>query len=137
MDKSYFVYILVLVVGMNFLINFIEDINENDSSMLSKEEREIKKDKLYYKTDSIGDLILVLPEDMKISKKKEIFKRSFIYKEIVEEFPMFNEMVSIAEEKISDNKLKESFIKKIREIEDKYLSGELSQIEVKKQLYNY
>lgn len=137
MDKTYVFYFLVLLIGMNFLVDFIDDINENDTSMLTKEEKELKKDKKYYKVDLVGEKILVFPSDMSFAKKKAIFKRSPVFKEILFEFPMFNEMIEIAKEKIIDQKLKIELVHKITDLEDRYLSGEINQMQVKEAMYNY
>jgi uncharacterized protein with PIN domain len=93
MDKTYIFYFLLLILGMNVLVNFIENINKDDENLLTRQEIIIKRDHQYYKKDSIGDNILVLPKEMEINKKKKVLKRSFIFKEIVNEFPMFSEMI--------------------------------------------
>jgi len=137
MDRIFFIYLVIVVTGAFLLVDFIKDVNDDDVSMMTKEEKISKRDALYYKEDVIGDTILIIPKTMKYSKKKQILKRSPIFKEIIDSFPMFSEMEALTNEKILDEQLKKELLNIINDIQDKYLSGEIDSAKAKERLYTY
>ena len=111
---------VVMIICMYLIISIVN--NETDSNKDNKDNKD-NKYKRYYRLDSMGDLKLFLPKEMNYKKKKEIFKRSLIFKEVIETFPFFTKMKKKIIKDVFDEEIKINLTKTVIDVEEKYISG--------------
>ena len=126
--------ILVAVGGLfaYFIFNFVSDIEADDpNTMISKDERKAREYAKYYKTDAAGDQILDF-RGASLDKAKEVWRESPIRREILENFPQFEIMRDMIDQRVVESEFKKYLLKKVDEVESSYFSGSIDSVKAQK-----
>jgi len=126
MSQGLIIFAVIGAILSYILVGFIDDIQESDDSLTSKEKMIAKEDMSYHQKDVIGQTILVF-KDGSFDKKLSVWKRSPLHQEFIDYFPNFIEMKAFINDRIIDPDFQEKLIKKISEVEDAFFSGEIMQ----------
>lgn len=109
------------------LTDFINGLHDDVGVKHKFGEKQIDNiDAEYYKTDIVGEKILVL-DGLTESKKSEIWQRSEFKTEMLGYYPNFEKMSYFINEKIVDSGgFKQGLLDKIESVQEKYLSGDIT-----------
>jgi len=132
MDKTFSVYMAIGLATAYVIITNVRDIQKEDEMYRNNEYNQKHKYDNYYSTDSVGTTIIIINQETK-KKQKEIWNNSPIKKEMIELFPMFDDMIILVKDRIVGN-IKEEIITKITKIQDDFISGTISTEEAKRKL---
>jgi DNA-binding ferritin-like protein len=128
-------FILLFGVGAlfaYFVFNFVSDVEKDDpNTVISKDERKAKEFAKYYKTDAVGEWILDF-RGAPLSKAKEVWSESPIRSEILENFPQFELMREIIDQKIVESEFRSYLLKKLDDVETEYFSGAIDSTKARK-----
>ncbi|MEA3417859.1 MAG: hypothetical protein U9Q90_00530 [Campylobacterota bacterium] len=134
MNKGLITFFVIGGILAYLLTGFIDKLQKEDDRLLSENKIQMQEDMKYYKKDAVGNLILVfrdIPETQKIA----IWKRSPMYQEMLNFFPDFSEMKAFVDDRIIvDDSFKQKLTKRVKEAEDGYFSGTMTDIQVKEYL---
>jgi hypothetical protein len=131
MDKG-LLFFIIIGAGLSFLlINFInglqDEVNHHEKSQKPNPYEQ------YQSIDSIGESIIdVTGADTKT--QLAAWNASPLKVDFLNHFPNFYMMKEFAQERVSGDILQSKLIKKIDEVENKFIGGELSGEEAKKSL---
>jgi hypothetical protein len=126
---------IILIVSLTFLIvstlqAFLSKLDNSSDFYDSKAYTE-PIDWQYMDTNGYGDKILCF-EGLTEKNKKEIWKDSFLNKEMLALFPRFIEMQKLVETRLlDDGKFKKALIERIVSMEKDYIGGLKSERSVK------
>lgn len=125
MDKTFLAYVAVGIGFLYFVTNFVGDIQAEDERYRnSGYEIEHKYDK-YMGVDSIGQDVLKFT-GVNVKTQKAAWNASQIKQEFLEIFPDFAAMRAFVSDRIEGDGVKSTLLAKIKEVEDKYFSGEMT-----------
>ena len=133
MSQGLIVFIAIGAILSYFLIGFIDDIQEEDERLMTREEQIQKQDMTYHSKDLIGQTILVF-KDIPYKKKLSIWHRSPLHKEYIDLFPDFIAMRNFIKDRIADQDFQQKLLEHLDKIEDNYISGSITQETAKEKL---
>jgi len=112
---------IILFFIISGLITFVNDLHDEvDVSYGSTRSENNTK---YKSINMYGEITLVLTDVDKL-KKREVWKNSFLNREMLELFPNFTDMKTLVENRLVDDGLfKEELLQKIVDTEDRYIGG--------------
>jgi hypothetical protein len=122
------IFATVAVIFIIFkLTGFVNELHDDVGVKHKFGEEQIDNiDAEYYKTDIVGDKILVL-DGLSDSKKSEVWQRSEFKTEMLSLYPDFDKMIYLINEKIVESSgFKQGLLDKIEDIQEKYISGDIS-----------
>ena len=125
MFKGFVILVAVGALFAYFVFNFVSDVEKNDpNTMISKDERKAKEYAKYYKSDVTGELILDF-RGASLAKAREVWRESPIRKDILDNFPQFELMKEMIDQRIVDSAFRRYLLKKLDEVESAYFSGSI------------
>ncbi len=131
---------ILILVGVGaifayFVTNFVHNIEEEDPNVYGVDENNAKKYAKYYSKDAIGDLVLD-PSSISIETAKKVWASSPIKNDILDLFPKFDLIKDSIKSRLKNSEFKSYLLKKIGEIEDSFLAGEIDSDKAKKMIEN-
>ena len=133
MTKGLMILIFIGVVGIYFVTNLVEKLQEDDATYQTSVYKNKKADRVYYHTDSSGRIILDV-STLDRQKQYQVWSRSDLKQELVDMIPSFEEMEQFASQRVHGSPLREEVLDSIRKIKRGLLSGSMTQIEAQKLL---
>jgi len=132
------IIIVVLLVGAYFLVTKVVDGTEelednNDMHHNYYKKKVASEDSKYHKTDSIGQTVFN-GMGLSLLEKKAIWSRSPLKDEMISYFPKFDRMRMFTRNRIEDSDLRRVVDQIVKDVENKYLSGQMNANEAKYQL---
>ncbi len=89
----------------------------------------------YMKEDSSGDKVLDL-SGLPLNKAKIIWNQSSVMKDVLSKIPDFDVVRGMIENRLAESEFKKYILKKLSDLGDKYLSGEIDTQKVKNIISN-
>lgn len=134
MNKGLITFFIIGAILAYLLTGFIDKLQKEDDRLLSENKKQKQEDMQYYMKDAVNNPILVF-KDIPEAQKIAIWKRSPLYQEMLGLFPDFSEMKAFVQDRIIiDDSFKQKLLKRIKEAEDGYFSGTMTDIQVKEHL---
>jgi hypothetical protein len=125
MFKGFVILVAVGALFAYFVFNFVSDVEKDDpNTMISKDERKAKEFAKYYKKDATGEQVLDF-RGASLSKAKEVWRESPIRREILNNFPQFEIMKEMIDQRIVESEFRSYLLKKLDEVESEYFSGSI------------
>jgi len=125
MFKGFVILVAVGALFAFFVFNFVSDVEKDDpNTMISKDERKAKEFAKYYKKDVTGEQVLDF-RGASLAKAKEVWRESPIRQEILDNFPQFEIMKEMIDQRIVDSAFRRYLLKKLDEVESAYFSGSI------------
>jgi hypothetical protein len=133
LDKGLLGFIAVGAIAVYFVTGFVDKIQDDDGYNKSGYiEKNRDKDIQYQTLNSVGDRVLDLSL---INEKKQItvWNRSEIKDEFLTIFPNFLDMKEFIKERVVGDDLQKRLIETIESIEERFIAGEISVDEGKRE----
>jgi hypothetical protein len=133
LDKGLLGFIAVGAIAVYFVTGFVDKIQDDDGYNKSGYiEKNRDKDIQYQTLNSVGDRVLDLSL---INEKKQItvWNRSEIKDEFLIIFPNFLDMKEFIKERVVGDDLQKRLIETIESIEERFIAGEISVDEGKRE----
>jgi len=134
MDKSLLVFIAIGLGAFYLLINFLGDIEEEDSSYKSHEYKRVHQYDQYKRKDSIGQTILVFDANVDAKTQMDAWNTSGLKKEFLKIFPDYGDMKIFIKERIRGDAFQSKMLKAINDAEGQFFSGTLDSEQAKHML---
>ncbi len=125
MSQGLIIFIAIGAILSYFLVGFITDLQSEDDRLMTQEKMINKEDRAQHQKDIIGQTILVF-KDIPYQKKLGIWQRSPLRQEFMALFPNFSEMKVFVNDRIVDKDFQDKLSRKIDEIEDAFVSGDIT-----------
>jgi hypothetical protein len=123
MFKGFVILVAVGALFAFFVFNFVSDVERADpNTLISKDEKKAKEFAKYYKEDATGEQILDF-RGASLAKAKEVWRESPIRQEILDNFPQFEIMKEMIDQRIVESDFRRYLLKKLDEVESEYFSG--------------
>ena len=135
MNKSAF---LLLLVGAGFIylaIFLANDASKNINTYNDTSSISYKGYDDYIKKSASGDDVLDL-SGLPLSKAKRIWAQSPIKDDVLDKLPDFDLAKQIVKNELADSSFKEYILKKLSDLGDKYLSGDIDLLKAKNIISN-
>ncbi|MBN2825215.1 MAG: hypothetical protein JXQ76_07830 [Campylobacterales bacterium] len=129
---------IILLVGAYFLITKVvdgtEELEDNNDMHTNYYKKKVEdRDKKYHKEDSLGQTVFN-GVGLTLAEKKDIWSRSPLKDEMISKFPKFDLMRMFTRNRIEDSDLRREVNQVVKDVENKYLSGQLNANEAKYEL---
>ena len=115
----------MIVAGIGFMYLVTDLVSEAESTtpgLENSQSRKAREYQKYYSVDVNGDNVLNLT-GLPLSKAKDVWRMSIIREKVLSTFPDFDSMKHVAKEQLQESEFKTYFLRKLWEIEGKYLDG--------------
>ena len=115
---------VILFFIISGLITFVNELHDDvDTAYMGQKNHTKEEYKKFYDVNMYGEMTVVLTAVPKL-KKREVWRKSLLFNEVLELFPNFTEMKSVVEKRLIDNgSFKNSLLEKIVDIEQRYIGG--------------
>jgi hypothetical protein len=117
--------LLMIIAGIGFMYLVTDLVSEAESTtpgLENSQSRKAREYAKYYSVDINGDDVLNL-SGIPLPKAKSVWKESMIREKLLGYFPDFDIMKQVAKDQLQDSAFKTYFLKKLWEIEGKYIDG--------------
>lgn len=115
----------MIIAGIGFMYLVTDLVSEAESTtpgLENSQSRKAREYAKYYSVDINGDDVLNL-SGIPLPKAKSVWKESMIREKLLGYFPDFDIMKQVAKDQLQDSAFKTYFLKKLWEIEGKYIDG--------------
>lgn len=134
------IIVAIVLVAAYFLVtkvvdttNSIEVEDSHDLHAQYKARKVDEKDKKYHVKDSIGQTVFN-GTGLTLAEKKEIWSRSPLKDEMIHYFPKFDLIKMFTRNRIEDSDLRREVNKIVKDVENKFLSGQIDANKAKYEL---
>ncbi|MCK5853850.1 MAG: hypothetical protein KAG56_01425 [Sulfurovaceae bacterium] len=124
MDKGLLIFVAIGLIATYLVTNFIGDIQDDDEKQRGTYNKE-KQYEEYQRIDIIGDAILDV-QHISAKKQLEVWNKSELKQEFLEQFPNFDGMKRYVDGKIKGDALQKKLLQAIDDVEIQFISGTLS-----------
>ncbi len=117
--------LLMIIAGIGFMYLVTDLVGEAESTtpgLENSQSRKAREYAKYYSVDINGDDVLNL-SGLPLPKAKNVWKESIIKEKMLSFFPDFDTMKQVAKEQLQESEFKTYFLKRLWEIEGKYIDG--------------
>ncbi len=135
MDKSLMIFIAVGVGFLYFVTHFINGLQDDEESLQNSSYKKSRNYAQYKTVDSIGQTILDFT-DVDEKTQIDVWNQSSLKKEFLELFPDFLAMKDFVDDRLVGKALQNKLKKQIKRVEDRFISGEITADDAKRQLRN-
>ncbi len=115
----------MIIAGIGFMYLVTDLVSEAESTtpgLENSQSRKAREYAKYYSVDINGDDVLNLA-GIPLPKAKSVWRESIIREKLLGYFPDFDTMKQVAKDQLQDSAFKTYFLKKLWEIEGKYIDG--------------
>lgn len=116
------VFTLVIIT----LLNLVMGVLNSDTTNFTK-----KKENMEYVSSNVANENILVLLKVKEERKEKIWSQSFLKDEMLKEFPKFQNMRELVEDRLIDNgKFKEELLEKIKVNENRFIAGNASRADI-------
>ena len=133
MDKTFLVFVAIGIGFLYFVTNFVGDIQAEDDKYANQAYTQEHKYDKYVGVDSVGRNVLNLLGADSVTQMAA-WNEGGIKEEYLSLFPDFGQMKIFINERIKGEALSLSLSQQLKNVEDKFFSGLMTQEEAKQEL---